>query len=163
MSEPDEIAGLLKRFADRLRSEPEYMSSVLAQFKRAERLDDDGLAQRLSTTPEMLVRMALCKCPASESDRFAADVRRIAEYTGSDAGTLANLLRQVNALARLAKGTTLSPRVKSASRPGYLGSGALAAARDRTDTEEESLSSAPEHESTDDVGCAGSADDKDCD
>ncbi|MBE3116810.1 hypothetical protein IMZ68_06350, partial [Candidatus Bathyarchaeota archaeon] len=88
----------------------------------------------LNTTPEMFVRLALCKCPNSNSETFASQVREIATYTNIDPVILANVIRQVNSLDALSKlpqrGEGLNENVRK------LVPGLLAAARDKIENEE---------------------------
>ena len=132
-----ETTSLLKRLADRLSSDPAYMASALSVFQKTERIDHGGLARLLGTTAPMLARMAICKRPDPSSERFADDVRQIARYTACDAGALAGLLRQINALQRLSEAPASSSRRVAAPRGLQLGPRALAAARDRPSDEEE--------------------------
>lgn len=126
------LAGLARR----LRDNPAYMAHILAIYQRHERLDEKALADHLGTTPEMLTRLALCKRPEANSPQFAQQVRQLAAYTQSEAGQLANLIRQVDSLERLADRPAVPGKESAETSPRQLRPGLLAAARDRSDTDE---------------------------
>ena len=123
----------LVALADRLQSDPAYMAWVLQAYSRAEGLSPDRLLGRLGTGAEMLTRLAICKRPEADSPHFAAQVLQIAGYTAVDAGLLANIIRQVDALASLAKlpAAQEAPVARPAGTP--IASGLMAAARDRVE------------------------------
>lgn len=127
-----ESLAALATLARRLRHDPRYMSYVLAAYQTQEHLTDDELARELGTLPALVVRLALCKRPASSSPQFAEQVRQIAGYTLTDAARLANILRQVDGLERLSRRTAAfaAPEDTEAEISHPL-SGLLAAARDR--------------------------------
>lgn len=138
----------LSRLAQRLQNDPRFMSYVLTAYQRQEGLDTEGLAQELGAPPGLLRRLTLCKRPDSNSPQFAEQVREIADYTLTDEAQLANILRQVDSLEKLAQldATPVEPEV--ASQTALPLSGFLAVARDRDETEEpeerqESLSKEP--------------------
>ena len=120
--------------ASRLRSDPRYMSYVLAAYQRQENLTDEDLAQELGTLPMLIVRLALCRRPASSSPQFAEQVREIADYTLTDEAQLANILRQVDGLEKLAERPIAleAPEVEAQSRHPLTG--LLTAARDRDES-----------------------------
>ncbi|HYG82140.1 MAG TPA: hypothetical protein VD861_17200 [Pyrinomonadaceae bacterium] len=125
-----ESLALLTILARRLRGNPQYMAYVLAAFQSRENLTDAELAQELGTLPELVVRLSLCKRPSPSSPQFAEQVRELADYTLTDAGRLANILRRVDGLERLsqrASGLALQAEGKESG-------GILAAARDRIDS-----------------------------
>lgn len=76
----------LERFADRLRTEPGFISYELRTLGREE------IADQLRIDQADVTRLLLCRTP--RSDRTAADIEQIAAYVGTDAGTLGALLRQ---------------------------------------------------------------------
>lgn len=123
----EEVFIALTELADRLRTNPEYMSYVLSNYQAQEQLADSALAAELGTLPELVVRLSLCKRPSSKSATFANDVRRLAEYSLTDEVELANILRQVESLERFSQ-----RRFKrmDEERADSL-NGLLAAARDR--------------------------------
>ncbi len=124
-------AAALAQLAERLSADPAYMASVLATFQIQERLDVAGLAKLLSISMEGLTRLALCKRPLSDRPEFANQVRQVAAFAGVEPATLAQFIRQVEAV-EAAKGLA-APVAGEAAAPlaGPMRLGWLAAARDR--------------------------------
>src|SRR5712692_9972448 len=87
--------------AQRLAEHPDFMASVLRAYRQQENLSDEAFAAYLRTNTAMLVRLALCKRPKSNSPQFAQQVRQIAEYTQTDTAALAMIVRQVESLEAL--------------------------------------------------------------
>lgn len=145
---PDETTALLRRFVRRLSAETTYMAGAMAQYQRAEQIDDEALAQQLGTTAEMLTRLAMCKRPDPNSARFADEVRQIASFTGSDASVLARLLRQMQALATFAEMPKPTARA-DAARASRFEANILAAARDQADASESQNDLTPPDELSD--------------
>lgn len=112
----------LERLARRVEADPSYLAHILAAYVRVENLDDDGLAAALGLDPSRLATFRLCRAPYLEPDRFANDVRRLAEAFGLDERRLARIVRRGQAAAQ-------GPTVAGDGR------GTLSAARDR-DTED---------------------------
>jgi len=125
-----ESSAVLTELARRLQNDPRYMSYVLAAYRRQENLTDEELAQELGTLPALVVRLALCQRPVSSSPQFAAEVRALADFTLTDEGQLAAILRQIDGLEKLA--TRPHPlAAREESPPRHSLEGLLAAARDR--------------------------------
>lgn len=118
MTEPANDA-LRRRAAAAAASRPRFLAAALARFRAAEALDEADLARWLGIAPAQLPRLALCTLP--RPDRFRADVEAIAGRFGIEPARLANLLREVDALAALDAADVAS------------GAGLLAAARARED------------------------------
>lgn len=131
----------LAKLAHRLRDNPTFMASILATYQQQERLSDDALAAQLQTTPEMVVRLALCKRPDASSPQFADQVRQIATYTNGDAGQLAHLVRRVDSLLKLAQKPKPSQSEEITAQRKQLYHGLMAAARDRIETNEDDSAS----------------------
>jgi transcriptional regulator with XRE-family HTH domain len=147
MSAPDLYSGLAL-LAERLQEDPAYMASVLRAYRRTEGLTVERLIERLGTSANMVSRLAICKRPASDSPKFAAQVREIAEYVNVDAVLLANVIRQVDALTGLAGLPAVEGETATGPRIAPLASGLLSAARDRVDLDE-SETSQPDDERAD--------------
>lgn len=133
-----QLAGL----ASRLQNDPAFMASILAAYQKQERLSDETLAAQLKSTPEMMVRLALCKRPESTSSRFADQVRQIAAYTNLDAAQLAQIIRQVDSLAKLSERPKAPQSEATSAKTVRFYPGLLAAARDRTEADEDDPASA---------------------
>lgn len=136
----------LAELARRLRDNPTFMASILATYQRQERLSDDALAAQLQTTPEMVVRLALCKRPDASSPQFADQARQIATYTNTDAGQLAHIVRRVDSLMKLVQKPKASQSEEVTTQRKHLYHGLMAAARDRTKTSEDDPASAEDTE-----------------
>jgi hypothetical protein len=135
---------VLRQLARRLQDKVEFMASVLAQYQKQERVDDRALAEQLGVSTEMLVRLALCKRPKSESSQFAEQLRQIASFTHMDPGRLAMLLRHIESLEQFSQ--------LPDGRQAPVGSGLLAAARDRDESQaDESHEPDKPDDETDDV------------
>jgi hypothetical protein len=132
-----QLAGLAKR----LRHDSAFMASVLATYQKQERLSDEALAAQLKSTPEMMVRLALCKRPEATSSRFADQVCQIAAYTNLDAAQLAHIIRQVDSLARLSEQPRAPQSEATRAKTVRFYPGLLAAARDRTEADEDDSAS----------------------
>jgi hypothetical protein len=124
--------GALLRLAGRLRHDRRFIAYALASFQHQEELDIEQLADSLRIPPVLLLRLALCRRPNSESEQFAQQVREVADYTLTDDAQLANLLRQVDAIEKLREleRSTLNDAGESLT-------GLLAAARDRAEGEDQ--------------------------
>lgn len=126
----------MTELANRLRTDPNYMSYVLFKYQAQERLADSALAVELGTLPELVVRLALCKRPSSQSATFANDVRLLAEYSLIDEARLANILRQVESLEKFWLRGEIR-QLGDEERANSL-NGLLAAARDRVRSSKDS-------------------------
>ncbi len=99
-SSPGETSPELLRYAARRAEErPGFLAWVFAGYRGEEGLDDAGLARVLDMPIEQISAMALCLRP--RADRFAEDVRAIAERFGANPARLATLIRQVEATQAL--------------------------------------------------------------
>lgn len=99
--------------ASRLSANPSFMAHALRRYTEMENLTAEQLALELGTLPELVDRLALCRRPASDDPAFAERVRQLADYTLIDAGSLANVLRQVDAIAGVGE-VTDSPLLAAA-------------------------------------------------
>lgn len=129
---PDQLTGLARR----LQNNPDFMAQVLTTYQKQERLSDQALVTYLDTTAKMLTRLALCKTPSLNSPEFAKQVRQIAAYTEIEAGRIANIVRQVENLQTLASRPETDVRTETTAHQLQLSKGLLAAARDRTEPQE---------------------------
>ncbi|MCC6188199.1 MAG: hypothetical protein IT318_04165 [Anaerolineales bacterium] len=147
---PLPATGPLGRLAERLSGDPGFMANVLAAYQAQERLSSSDLADRLGLAPEGLVQLALCKRPQPGGTEFAAQVRQIAAFVGLAPATLAQLIRQVDAMEAAKHPGQSTPAAATHSEPaptvGQARLGWLAAARDRDETDEQPDQDAPDHE-----------------
>lgn len=124
----------LSQLAAKLRENHEFMAWILATYQRIEHIDGNHFIAQLRITPEMFVRLALCKCPNPNSDTFASQVRKIASYTNIDPTDLANVIRQVDSQNALLKLPRRSEEINRSERK--YSARLLAATRDKTEKEE---------------------------
>jgi hypothetical protein len=82
--------------------DPGRVGCWLSRHRRSERLRWADLARRLGVTMGRFVLLALCRTP--RDDQFRDDLETICARTGAEAGALARLLRQEQALARWSAG-----------------------------------------------------------
>lgn len=120
-SQIDSFASLARR----LEKNRDFMAYVLAAYRSQEGLSEAELAADFGVLPALIVRLALCRRPASGTVDFAQNVRRIADATLVDESKLANILNQVEALEKLSE----LPGTDQGSFDAL--DGLLAAARDR--------------------------------
>jgi hypothetical protein len=114
---PDDAARLLDRAAARARTRPAFLGWVLARYEDLESLGEDRLREQLGVSAADWPRLQLCLRP--QGDVFLQDVTQIASAFGLDRGTLAALIRRVDAVEA----------VQTQEQPGSAGS--LLAARTR--------------------------------
>jgi hypothetical protein len=133
MSE-QEMPAPMSALARRLRNDPRYIAYALAAYQSQEKLTDEELGLELGMLPLLVIRLSLCKRPDPMSPDFADQVREIADFTVMDEEKLAHVLRQVDAVEKLAgRATSLSVPEEESRHPL---AGLLAAARDRDGDEE---------------------------
>ena len=146
-STSQEVVQQLASLAHRLRKNPRFMSYVLDSVMKQERLEEQSLANALDASPAMLARLALCRRPDASSPRFSNEIRQIAGHTQIDASLLAQMIRQVESVERLAERPEATEGEVAESGAGRYARGLLAAARDRVDSAQETAS--PEEEECD--------------
>jgi hypothetical protein len=106
----------LKRLARRVEADPHFLASLLAEYARAEGLDDIGLARELNCRAEDLTGVRLCRAPRPDTAGCREDVRRVADRFGLAADRLLEIVRQVEALRRLRDGGAAAPEFLMAAR-----------------------------------------------
>jgi hypothetical protein len=106
----------LKRLARRVEADPHFLASLLAEYARAEGLDDVGLARELNCRAEDLTGVRLCRAPRPDPAGCWEDVRRVAERFALGAARLLEVVRQAEALRRLREGGTTAPGFLMAAR-----------------------------------------------
>jgi hypothetical protein len=106
----------LERLGRRVEQDQFFLASLLAEYARAERLDDSGLAQALGCQPETLTGIRLCRAPRPDPAGFREDLRQVAERFGLDVGRLRDVMREAEALRRLREGATGAPGFLMAAR-----------------------------------------------
>ncbi|MBP1464376.1 hypothetical protein EYB53_001525 [Candidatus Chloroploca sp. M-50] len=114
------VSNALARAARRAEQQPFFLASVLAAYRQANRLDDAALATLLDCQLADMLRLALCRRPATEQTQFMADVDQLAQRFNLRGDQLAMIIRQVDALAAIQQQVQVA----------YDGMGMLRAARD---------------------------------
>lgn len=131
---PPTYTDQLRNLASRLKENRDFFAWALSIYQQKEHIDNERLIAELKTTPEMFVRLALCKCPNRNSSTFVSQIREISTYTNTDPIDLAYIIRYVDALETLSK--IPAKNKESIEMIGRFTSGLLAAARDRSDVDE---------------------------
>lgn len=114
-AERDKLMSVVVRTAA---TRPAFLGWVLAEYQKAEGLDDAALAQYLQADPEIVSSLRLCLRP--RSDRFLQDIEQVAATFPCDGDALIAVVRHVEFLnaARETSGTTNAGRLMAArSRP----------------------------------------------
>ena len=120
----------LSSVAKKLQDDPNFMASVLHVYKSTEGLTDENIIDELQTNSDNLIRLSLCKRPIQDSTQFATQVRQLAEFANVNAGKLASLIRQADALNAL---NQIPKNQSDETKPIFSQAGILAAARDKDD------------------------------
>jgi hypothetical protein len=94
---------LLTEMRQRLRSNPEYLANLFGVYQQQTELDDEGLAEELQVGRENLIRLALCRCPDTNSDAFVAQVKQLASYAGVETTILLRVIQQARLLQKEAR------------------------------------------------------------
>ena len=79
------------------------MGYVIREYLNSEGLAEHELCLLLGITPELLVRLSLCKRPDSNQPDFLERVNTIADYTICDEHSILQLIRHVDSLDALRK------------------------------------------------------------
>jgi hypothetical protein len=90
---------VFRLLAHKLASNPNFMAHVLAVYQNQQGLDEEGIARKLGTLPEMIVRLALCKRPDASSADFDDRISELSDFTLIDEASLTEVLQRVDALA----------------------------------------------------------------
>ena len=120
----DTEADILRRAAARARTRPEFMARVLAIYQDIEGMTEASLREHLGVTVADWPRLELCLRPRAEA--FLKDVTQIAQGFGIERGTLAAIIRRIDAVEIVQRreqpgraGTLLAARTrKRKRRPG---------------------------------------------
>jgi hypothetical protein len=107
-------AELLCRAARAAERRPAFLASVFAAYRKAERLDEQGLARILGIPLEQVCALALCLRPRPSS--FGDDVQRMAERFHVEPHTLAGIIRQVEAIEAIQPAAGGTGQVAAAAR-----------------------------------------------
>jgi hypothetical protein len=97
----DESSKPLDRFRRRAAQDPFFLGHALGKFASERGFGDGELAEFLGCGVERLPHLMACRSPGPEAQRFAADVRKIAEYAGCKEERLLLALRELSVLGLL--------------------------------------------------------------
>ena len=78
-----------------------FLGAVLNTVAAANRSTVAQVVSRIGCSSENMSRLALCRIPREAAEHFAADVRQISKFVGCDAGQLANVVREYQAIAAM--------------------------------------------------------------
>lgn len=76
-----------------------FIGAALSAVADAKQTTVADVASSIGCSTENFARLALCKIPREPAEHFAADVRQISEFVGCDAGQLANVVREYQAIS----------------------------------------------------------------
>lgn len=91
-------ANYLDTLANKARCNDQYLGSLLATIAAHDGIELDDIASRLKCPPENISILSLCKLPRDSAQFFHIDIREISAYSGCDAGELANIVREYQAI-----------------------------------------------------------------
>jgi hypothetical protein len=86
----------LAALAQKLEDDGRFMAYVLRLYREQGKLTEQELVKHLDTTPEMLVRLALCRRPDKRSPQFTSQLQQLAIYTEIDVDLLETLIQRVS-------------------------------------------------------------------
>ena len=99
----DDPIPMLSVLSARTERHRDFMGYVIREYLNSEGLAEHELCLLLGITPELLVRLSLCKRPDSNQPDFLERVNTIADYTICDEHSILQLIRHVDSLDALRK------------------------------------------------------------
>jgi hypothetical protein len=121
-----------RRLVAKAREDAFFIGRALTVYQRLRDMDDQQLAQWLACSEPDLNRLALCRLPDDQQDRFQQDVRKVATFAACNPDRLIQLLREVSSWDTLQGGDR------------KLAAGLLLAARDHKPDREDDTSGGQE-------------------
>lgn len=106
----------LERAARRAAFEPGFLAHTIARFMELEGSDEARVAELLGLPGRIPPLLALACTPTGAGAEFAGQVRRVAELSDASPEGLAQLIRRVDALGRLAAARGAIPAMLAAAR-----------------------------------------------
>ncbi|MEW8143901.1 MAG: hypothetical protein AB2777_20500 [Candidatus Thiodiazotropha endolucinida] len=95
-------ANAMKVLARKAENQDGFLGTVLNAVAAANKCTTAEVAIRIGCSSENIPRLALCKIPrGEEAVHFSADILQISEFVGCDAGQLANLVREFQAITAM--------------------------------------------------------------
>lgn len=95
-------ANAIEVLARKAENQDGFLGAILNAVAAANQSTVAEVASRIGCSSKNISRLALCKIPRAEAaEHFSADVRQISQFVGCDAGQLANLVREFQAIAAM--------------------------------------------------------------
>ena len=111
MDQNRELDGdLLAWAAARAGEWPHLFASIISQYLEIEGIGEEDLCYRLGCDLDTLNRLRLCGRPDHDPSAFTLDVQRVADKFHIDAGVLAAIVREVDAIGVHAQGAVIGAR-----------------------------------------------------
>jgi hypothetical protein len=86
----------MERLAARASKDIFFLGNVIEEFRKHNKLSNSDLANYIECTSDALKRLALCRLPDDQEDRFRDDIKHISDHVKCNADKLIALIRQVN-------------------------------------------------------------------
>ena len=87
----------MERLAARASRDIFFLGNIIEEFRTHNKLSNSDLANYIECSPDALKKLALCRLPDDQEDRFGDDIRRISDHVKCNAEKLIALIREVNA------------------------------------------------------------------
>lgn len=92
MSEEIDTKKLLRGLARQLSGDRNSMAYLLANYRQQRGLTEAQLAEELHATPEMLVRLSICRSPEADSAELDSQIASLAAYCEVDRAALTHVI-----------------------------------------------------------------------
>ncbi len=127
-----ELENMMSGLVEKVKDDRRFMAHVLARYLMIEGFDQATLEGKLGLSADLYFRLAMCKRPEKDSPGFAQAVESISDYTMVDVIELSHIIRQVDSFE------SITGCLAGADETQFSGISlpALAAARDRINSEE---------------------------
>jgi hypothetical protein len=116
---------ILRWAVRRAYDDPLFLGHEMHEYSEMNEMTEIELARYLECSPDALTKLALCLRPDPGQSSFRANVEQIAKHCGASSQRIAVLLREVDAIRAMRKGSRLQ------MTPAQAAPGLLMAARDR--------------------------------
>lgn len=94
----DEIMQIL---VDKTRKDPFFIGWALEKYERKQGINSEELSEWLQCSSKDVNRLALCRLPHDEDNRYQKEIEQIAEFVPCNPDRLIQLLRTVSAFTAL--------------------------------------------------------------
>src|SRR3990172_6537910 len=86
----------MERLAMRAREDVFFLGHVIEEFRTHNKLSNLDLANYIECSPDALKRLALCRLPGDQENRFKDDINNISDHVQCNADKLIALIREVS-------------------------------------------------------------------